>query len=172
MSFILHKLTNRKDLLLSFDQCCCQVVGKVCWCKTVSRETELIALPSSPIGCHSAVTGIPALPFVHKSIRDPNEIVTKSKSFETTTRDAGEHHQQEEMFVFFQLELCVHRTEAKLSQTSSKFYWMLELHVFRRRVRSANVKSLKQVVVFVGSLSLYLHLSLPISPSLHRFLSQ
>lgn len=53
--------------------------------------------------------------------------------------------------------------DAKWSWTSPRFHWMLTRHIFRRRERLANVRSLKQVVVdffFFGSLSL------PPSPSL------
>lgn len=73
MSAVCHQLTNKKYLQSNFDPCCCQMVGKVCW--YISRETELIALPSSPIGCHSSVTGVPTLPLVLKSTINPNEIL-------------------------------------------------------------------------------------------------
>lgn len=60
--------------------------------------------------------------------------------------------------------VCITALMLNWARPPPKFYWMPAPHIFRRRVRSANVKSVKQVVVFVGSLALYLPLSLP--PSL------
>lgn len=62
---------------------------------------------------------------------------------------------------------CVYRrSDAKLSQTSSKILLDAGATHFQKEGAFGNVKSVKQVVVFVGSLALYLHLSLSLPPSL------
>lgn len=154
------------------------MVGKLCWCSAAKKgaycTSQLTNRTSQLCHCH------PALPFALKSIIHANEFINKKSSMKTgekgckqipiTVRNLGFF-----IFLFPTRTLCNStKHSAKLSQTSSKFYWMPALHIFRRRECSANVKSLKQVVVFVGSPSLYLHLSLSlsVSPSLHRFLSQ
>lgn len=161
------------------------MVGKVHWGNTVIRETQLIALLSEPIGSPRSVTGSSSLPSVPSSILNSSQIMDKNQSFKRSANRRKLTLANGSGFVFSprhqKKNSLYHRSDAKLSRTPSKFYWMLKPRIFlfsfffRSRVRSANVKSMKQVVVL-----LVLLLSISISPltispsfppSLHRFLS-
>lgn len=156
----------------------CQMVGKLLVFGSKKKggycTSQLTNRTSQLCHCH------PALPFALKSIIHTNEFINKKSSMKTREKGCKQISitVRNLFFCFFLFPtrtLCNStKHSAKQIQTSSKFYWMPALHIFRRRECSANVKSLKQVVVFVGSPSLYLHLShsLSVSPSLNRFLSQ
>lgn len=138
---------------------------KVCWCKTVSRETGLIALLRSPIGRHCSDTGIPAPPFALKSIRNANEIMNKHKSFKTTTSK-----QLNTVNFFFTPQkrtLCITTLMLNWAGPPPNLIGCWSCTFPHGGLHSANVKSLKQVVVLLElslSPSFSLHLSLP--PSL------
>lgn len=168
-----------------FHKSCRQMVGKVHWGNTVIRETQLIALLSEPIGSPRSVTGSSSLPSVPSSILNSSQIMDKNQSFKRSANRRKLTLANGSGFVFSprhqKKNSLYHRSDAKLSRTPSKFYWMLKPRIFLfsfffgSRVRSANVKSMKQVVVL-----LVLLLSISISPltispsfppSLHRFLS-